>query len=326
MAAFSRHPRYTIALVFILFVTILYFTNVNFGPELSFSEESSLSSKSHSGKGVSVEEQIKINEMYYQEHLKNREALITKWGPTREQVEAFPIHDEFYTLWDFFIPAFQCPHRVQRVGTLGDGGKWVCGLERIVRKRKCVIYSIGINGESSFEAELLTRGPGCQVYGYDFSVNSFGPEIENTRLKSRGHFWPYALGGKDAHSATDDPKTYTLKTLMNQNGHTFIDILKIDIEGAEFATLEALLAAYADAPSLPFGQLQLEIHARDSEFSYFAKFLEWWEKLEAAGLRPFWTEPNLVYVNIIKGRPTLAEYSFINIKGNHDLITDAPES
>ena len=30
----------------------------------------------------------------------------------------------------------------------------------------------GVNGESSFEASLLERAPGCQVYGYDFSVNS----------------------------------------------------------------------------------------------------------------------------------------------------------
>jgi hypothetical protein len=30
----------------------------------------------------------------------------------------------------------------------------------------------GINGESSFEAALLERAPGCEVWGYDFTVNS----------------------------------------------------------------------------------------------------------------------------------------------------------
>ena len=49
------------------------------------------------------------------------------------------------TAGDFFIPAFQCPHRVQRVGTLGDGGKWVCGLDRVVKQDKCVIYSFGMS-------------------------------------------------------------------------------------------------------------------------------------------------------------------------------------
>jgi hypothetical protein len=32
----------------------------------------------------------------------------------------------------------------------------------------------GINGESSFEASLLERAPGCEVWGYDFTVNSVG--------------------------------------------------------------------------------------------------------------------------------------------------------
>lgn len=32
----------------------------------------------------------------------------------------------------------------------------------------------GINGESSFEAALLERAPGCEVWGYDFTVNSVG--------------------------------------------------------------------------------------------------------------------------------------------------------
>ena len=96
---------------------------------------------------------------------------------------------------DFFTAAFQCPHRVGRVGTLRDGGKWVCGLDRVASQKQCVIYSFGlsistlsmqqwfdrmpiptrytnltgINGESSFERDLL-RAPGCEAWGYDYSV------------------------------------------------------------------------------------------------------------------------------------------------------------
>ncbi|SRR6266403_1989848 len=95
-------------------------------------------------------------------------------------------------------------------------------------------------------------------------------------------------------------------------GHTFIDVLKIDIEGAEFDTLTAFLTAnkpidaFADT-KLPIGQLQLELHAWD-EYANFAFFHDWWIALENAGLRPFWTEPNLVYVNYAKGaKPNLAE-------------------
>jgi len=46
-------------------------------------------------------------------------------------------------LGDFFIPTFPCPGRVERIGVMGDGGKWVCGLERMAKQDKCVIYSFG---------------------------------------------------------------------------------------------------------------------------------------------------------------------------------------
>lgn len=82
---------------------------------------------------------------------------------------------------------------MSHIGALGNGGKWVCGMERIEKKADCVIYSVGacdylypgptheiyiasalagLNGESSFESSVLERAPGCQVYGYDFSVAS----------------------------------------------------------------------------------------------------------------------------------------------------------
>jgi Methyltransferase domain len=51
--------------------------------------------------------------------------------------------DQLYLTGDFFIPAFQCPHHVERIGVLGDGGKWVCGVERVAKQEKCVIYSFG---------------------------------------------------------------------------------------------------------------------------------------------------------------------------------------
>ena len=60
------------------------------------------------------------------------------------------------------------------------------------------------------------------------------------------------------------------------------------------------------AMTLPIGQLQLELHAWD-DYANFAFFHDWWVALETAGLRPFWTEPNLVYINYDGGKPRLAE-------------------
>ncbi|EPQ57149.1 hypothetical protein GLOTRDRAFT_58317 [Gloeophyllum trabeum ATCC 11539] len=323
MSFFNRHPRYTIALVVCLFVlVIILFNSDSAGPGGPSAYRFRGQRRPPPPPGLYTEDVVAMNEAAYQESLKERQKLIAKYGPTASSVEAFPSHGEFYTLWDFFTPAFQCPHRTERVGTLGDGGKWVCGLERIARKPKCVIYSFGVNGESSFEATLLQRAPGCEVWGYDFSVNSFGPEItEVPSLNARSHFYPYALGSYDAPES--NPPYYTLQSLMKKNGHDFIDILKVDIEGAEFESLTSFLNAHSVTEGLPIGQLQLEIHARDSKYGEFKNFLKWWESLERFGLRPFWTEPNLVYVNLIRGvRPDLVEYSFINIRGQHELVSD----
>ena len=78
---------------------------------------------------------------------------------------------------DFFPPAFNCPHELERIGALGDGGKWLCGLSRLESKPDCVVYSIGAAAHASFEAELLARTRFCEVWGFDFTVPGFGPEI-----------------------------------------------------------------------------------------------------------------------------------------------------
>jgi hypothetical protein len=58
---------------------------------------------------------------------------------------------------------------------------------------------------------------------------------------------------------------------MQMNNHTWIDILKVDIERAEFETLTHLMKSFK-GQILPFGQMQVEIHAWDIGFK---AFLEW---------------------------------------------------
>ena len=88
------------------------------------------------------------------------------------------------------------------------------------------------------------------------------------------------------------PRSYSYSVLLS--GHAFMDILKIDTEGAEFDALTSFLNAHVHG-HLPIGQLQLEIHAQGDR-ARFDGFLKWWESLEAAGLRPFSFEPNLLHI------------------------------
>ncbi|KAG8974422.1 hypothetical protein FRB90_009788, partial [Tulasnella sp. 427] len=179
----------------------------------------------------SVGARIASAEHDYDIFVGRRNALIREMGTDPTIVEAWPALSakfHMYTLWDFFLPAFRCPHKVKR---------------------------IGINGESSFEAELL-QSTKCEIWGYDYSVKEFGPEIENfLELKSRGHFHPYALGGKDDHGSGVNPPFYTLPTLMQMN-----DLIK----------------AHKGKP-LPFGQLQLEVHAWGKSF---VEVLSFWREME----------------------------------------------
>ena len=63
---------------------------------------------------------------------------------------------------------------MERVGRVGDGGTWTCGLEalrqrRAQRQRPCVVYAFGVNDDTSFEEELVNR-TGCQVFAFDPTV------------------------------------------------------------------------------------------------------------------------------------------------------------
>lgn len=100
-------------------------------------------------------------------------------------------------------------------------------------------------------------------------------------------------------------------------GHAHIDFLRLDVEGWEWETFRAIIRDFTMergspangaviAPTgetsegnksvwgvperegvLPFGQLQIELHAWNQRFQ---DFLEWWELLEISGLRPFHNE------------------------------------
>ncbi|KAH7338569.1 methyltransferase domain-containing protein [Rhizoctonia solani] len=269
---------------------------------------------------MSIRHKLERQEDAYAQTVQDRHAFIKKIGPTPDKVVPYPdmASDRAYTLWDFFPPSFDCPYETTRLGVMGDGGKWVCGLSRLIEKPKCVVYSAGISTDSSFEAAILRRTH-CEVLGFDYSVDKFGPEIEDvSSLRARATFYKYAISGKDEHQA--NPPRWTLRSLMERHGHTFIDILKVDIEGAEFDVLAESIKYYTDnGLPLPFGQLQLEIH---SENVPFEKFLKWWEELEAAGLRPFHTETNLIVVSWWRSKPTFSEYSFLNIGALHEVVTD----
>jgi hypothetical protein len=157
------------------------------------------------------------------------------------------------------------------------------------------------------------------------------------------------LNGMSSCNSSQLAVTFYRDTVLifHVSGHAFIDVLKIDTEGAEFDALTSFVNAHVHG-HLPIGQLQLEIHAQ-GDHARFDSFLKWWESLEATGLRPFSFEPNLLHITgrecakpeVVEVRcffwfliafwgarvnrivSSFGQYSFINIRGSHALVSDA---
>ncbi len=205
-------------------------------------------------------------------------------------------------LWDYFLPSIDCPYK-QRIGRMGDGGKWTCLMPELETKEDCVVYSFGVNYEVSFEVEIAKRTK-CQIYAFDYTVSGV-PEIAQNNPKI--HFYRWGLGAKDETLYGYPFKT--LPSIMKTLGHTHIDILKVDIEGSEWQVFEQM-----NTPVLA-DQLLIELHLDKVEdvFKFF-------EKIEQGeGFIPFMNEINLYpivasrFLNV-NPKPYAIEYSLLKPK------------
>ena len=70
----------------------------------------------------------------------------------------------------------------------------------------------------SLEATLLQSTRYCQVWIYDSTKGDDARHHIPRALRDRAHFGKLALGANDRHGPNDDPKTWTLKSLMSENG------------------------------------------------------------------------------------------------------------
>jgi hypothetical protein len=64
----------------------------------------------------------------------------------------------------------------------------------------------------------LDRYPEATVYGYDLSVDHWGPQIyDNVKYDGRAFFNKFGISAQDEPDQT--PPNYSLKTMMAMNGH-----------------------------------------------------------------------------------------------------------
>jgi hypothetical protein len=254
-----------------------------------------------------VQERMRLSEIAFKKSLERRYAYLK--GKDLANIKLWDVYHPVF-MWDYFPPVYNCPWDLDRVGIIGDGGKYICGLEMIYKHlNPCVVYSFGVNTDSSFEHEIHERTT-CEIFAFDFSVNRIAQQSLNDK---RVHFTKIGLSGSPSFNMK------TLKKLMKERGHDFIDLLKVDIERSEFDTFTGILRDFNG--ELPFAQLSIELHA-NHEFIKFPELLKWFESLEQAGLRPIMNEINLNPLLEGAKEAWAIEYTFINVKAHHPLINN----
>jgi hypothetical protein len=201
---------------------------------------------------------------------------------------------------DHYEPSFHCEFE-ERIGQMGDGGKWICDPERIRQRKnfgeeRCLVYSVGSNGDFSFEESVLSE------ISKDCEVHTFDP-MEAGKWKTPSHvqYHSVALGMKQPAKP--------LAELVKELGHTGrrIDLFKIDCEGCEWETYKSWFGSGVD-----IRQILVELHWRASPEKAHAFFNFLFEQ----GYVIFNKEPNTLGC-----RGDCIEYSFLKMAPSfsHDI-------
>ncbi|GFT80973.1 methyltranfer_dom domain-containing protein [Nephila pilipes] len=167
-----------------------------------------------------------------------------------------------------------------------DGDKVICLEPGPGLGEDCIVYSFGIANEWSFD-ESIHEMFGCQVFSFDPSMG-----IGDHRHSDGIMFYNMGVGEFDG-KITVTGQTWNMRTfdsILKQLGHwnKTIDVLKLDIEGAEYLVLENILEK---GLLNHVNHLCMEIHLPDNPYwTWVLRLLRRIE--EEAGLRHFSTRNN----------------------------------
>jgi FkbM family methyltransferase len=162
--------------------------------------------------------------------------------------------------------------RVERHGA--RSGVWALDASRLTAES--VVYSFGVGDNVAWDLALIERH-GVTVHAFDPTSRSID-WIGRQDLPERFRFHPIGLAGHDGELELFPPRKPTsmnygvldrgagsaprvrvpvkrLATLAAELGHERVDVLKMDVEGAELAALPDVLASGVEV-----GQLLVELH------------------------------------------------------------------
>ncbi|XP_004940364.4 probable methyltransferase-like protein 24 isoform X1 [Gallus gallus] len=124
-----------------------------------------------------------------------------------------------------------------------------------LRNKQCRLYSLGLGSDDN-QFEISMANSGCEVHRFD-------PSIKSAHIQEGQHLWYHRLSvdWRDPNPAIATHKLHSntkkLGTILNEFGHQKIDVLKADVESAEWKILENLIL---EDVVEQIGQLVFEVH------------------------------------------------------------------
>ena len=147
---------------------------------------------------------------------------------------------------------------LQHIGT--EYGGWVVPVDLIDAQSIC--YCVGCGEDISFDLGLIDKF-NCHVFAFDPTPRAIDYVKNMTSKNSHYHFFDVGLWEKEdklkfyapknpshvSHSLLNLQKTENyielkvkrLSHIMQENGHEKIDLLKLDIEGAEYKVIDSII-------------------------------------------------------------------------------------
>ena len=152
------------------------------------------------------------------------------------------------------------PSKIDTAKLYGDDHGWVIDYSRIVPES--IIYSVGVGSNIDFDLALIKELK-TEIFAFDPTPRSID-WVKEQDLPEEFKFYPLGLGSKDGEMEFFPPSressthfspidrynnknvetikapVKSLKSISQELGHKTIDILKMDIEGAEYDVIDNL--------------------------------------------------------------------------------------